>query len=272
MKRLILGLAACGLVAAVTVMGCGDSTKARVEVAKDAALKKLDNFLGSLDVKRKEIELAVKNLKQATAEIGKQKVKAQVKVDQIDAKAQPVRDQMAKADTSLKKFRDLIAADTPAEIGGKTYSVDEIKQMASKVIEARKGYESQIGGFEQSQAGLKKIVTTLEKRQHDLQGKITGLEASLTKIDTQMASAKAMKDASAAIGDSDASLDQNVAKLEDKVADLMAETQGELALEGEKWDSAATEKEIDSVDSIISKTQEPSNTLSEIDKILGTGK
>lgn len=269
MKKIAFCVVVCSLAIAALFPGCGDAAKARVEVAKDAALKKLDNFLGSLDVKRKEVDLAIQRLKEATSEIAKQKVKAQVKVDQIDAKAQPVREQMAKADSSLKKFRDLLAAGVPAEIAGKTYSPDEIKAMASKVIEARKGYESQIAGFEQSQAGLKKIVSTLEQRQKDLQGKITRLEADLTKIDTQMASAKAMEEASAAIGDSGASLDQNIAKLEDKVADLMADTQGELALEGEKWDTAATDKDIESVDSIISKTQEPADTLSEIDRILG---
>ena len=51
----------------------------------------------------------------------------------------------------------------------------------------------------------------------------------------------------------------------------MAEAKGELAVEGEKWDSDSTNKEIESVDSIISKIQEPSDTLAEIDKILSVG-
>lgn len=262
MKRILLGLVVCGVLVAVAVIGDNGGTKARLEVAKGAALKKLDGFLGSLDVKRKEVDLAVKSVKEAANEISKQKIKAQVKVDQIDAKA----------DLSLKRFRELIAAGAPGEIEGRTYSLEEIKSMASKVIEAHKGYDSQIAAFEVSQAGLRKIVSNLEKRQNELQGRMTRLEADLTKIDTQMASAKAMKDASAAIGDSEASLNQNVANLEDKVADLMAETQSELVLEGEKWDYASTNREIDSVDAIISKTQEPSDTLSEIDRILAGSK
>ena len=64
MKRFLFGLVACGLLAAIT-MGRGDATRARMEVAREAAVKKLDNFLGSLDVKRKEIELALKSLKEA---------------------------------------------------------------------------------------------------------------------------------------------------------------------------------------------------------------
>ncbi len=272
MKRIVFSVLAFGVLAGFTLMGCSDSTKARVEVAKDAALKKLDGFLGNLDVKHKEVELALKTLKEATTEVGKQKIKAQVKVDQIDAKAQPIRDQMAKADSSLKRFRELIAAGVPAELGGKTYSVDEITKMAAKVVEAHKSYESQIAANEESQVGLKKIVVDLEKRQRDLKEKITRLEASMTGIETQIAAAKAMKEASSSIGDSGATLDQNITKLEDKVADLMAEAKGELAVENEKWDAVALDKEIDSVDSIIAKTQQPTDTLAEIDKILGAGK
>jgi len=269
LKRFIVILFVAVLAGGLALPGCGDAAKARVDVAKQAAMKKLDGFLGSLDVKRKEIDLAIKSLKQATTEISKQRIKAQVKVDQIDSKVQPVRDQIAKTDSSLKRFRDLIATGASGEIAGKSYSLDEIKAMAAQVIEARKRYEGQVASFDQSQVGLKKIVTSLDVRRNELQGKINQLETSLTKIDMQMASAKAMKDASAAIGDSETSLDENIANLEDMVADLMAETQGELAIEGEKWDFAAADQQIDSVDAIISNTQGPSDTLSEIDLILG---
>jgi chromosome segregation ATPase len=269
LKRLLVLPLVVVLAGGAALPGCDDASKARVDVAKEAAVKKLDGFLGSLDVKRKEIDLAIKSLKTATTEISKQRIKAQVKADQIDSQAQPIREQIAKTDSSLKKFRELIAAGTPGEIAGNSYSLDEIKAMAAKVIDARKRYEAQVASFDQSQAGLKKIVTSLDLRRDDLQSKINQLETSLTKIDMQMASAKAMKDASTALGDSEASLDQNIANLEDMVADLMAETQSELAIEGEKWDFAAADQQIDSVDSIISKTQGPADTLAEIDLILG---
>jgi hypothetical protein len=56
MKKLVVLL---GLTAVVGfgVYGCSDGTKARIEVAKDKALKQLDDMLGSMDVKRKEIDL-----------------------------------------------------------------------------------------------------------------------------------------------------------------------------------------------------------------------
>ena len=269
MKRMIFCLAALGLLAVFLLPGCSDGTKARVEVAKDAALKKIDSLLGNMDVKRKEIDLSVSSLKEAVNGIAKARIKAQVKHDQIDAKAQTYREKLAQADGSLKKLRDHLSANKSVEIGGKTYQPDELKKMAEQVIEARKGYAVQIAGFEQSQAELKKVVATLEKNQREYQAQIGRLEGQIAQIDTQMVAVRAMKDASASMGDGNATLNQNVAKLEDKVADLLADTTAELAMESEKWDASRTEKQIDSVESFITATQAPTDPIGEIDRILG---
>ena len=69
--RMILASVVLTLVATVSFLGCGDSTKARLEVAKEAAIKKLDSLLGSMDVKRKEIDLQLKGLSEGVAGIKK---------------------------------------------------------------------------------------------------------------------------------------------------------------------------------------------------------
>ncbi len=63
MKKFVI-LFGLAVVVGFGVYGCGDGTKARIEVAKDKALKQLDDLLGSMDVKRKEIDLQVQGLKQ----------------------------------------------------------------------------------------------------------------------------------------------------------------------------------------------------------------
>src|SRR5690606_23580933 len=131
----------------IGLAGCGDSVRARVEVATDKAVEKLDSILGSLDVKRREIDLSMRSLKDAVTGISKAKIKAQVKHDQIDHQAEPVRERMAQADASLKKLRDYLTAGEPVEIGGKTYSVEDLKQMAGEIIEARKGHAAQLAAF-----------------------------------------------------------------------------------------------------------------------------
>lgn len=252
----------------LVLAGCG----ARAEVAKEKALEKIDKLIGSVDVKRKEIELSMKALKTGVDGIRKAKIKAQVKHDQIGQRAEPFQAKITQADTTLKKLRDYLASNEAIEIAGKSYSPDELKKMANDVIAARKGNVDQVAGFEKSQADLKKVITTLEKRQNEYESRISSLEGQIAQIDTQAVALKAMKDASASMGDADATLDENVAGLEDKVNDLFADMQGEMLAEGEKWDATAADKQIDSVDAFIEATQETTDTIAEIDKILGDGK
>jgi phage shock protein A len=266
MKRLFI-LLLLGVLA-----GCGDSVRARVEVASEKAVEKLDSILGSLDVKRKEIDLSMRSLKEAVSGISKARIKAQVKHDQIDRQAQPVRDRIAQADASLKKLRDYLTAGEPVEIGGKTYSVDDLKQMAGEIIDARKGYAAHVTAYEQSQAELKKVIAALERNQREYERHISRLESQIAQINAQMVAVKAMKDASATMGDGSAALAENVATLEDKVADLLADVQVELAVESQSWDAAVADKQIDAVDAFIAATQEPKDTIAEIDRILGEGK
>jgi len=268
MRRMMIGLTILVVVVVYTLPGCSDGTKARIEVAKDAAVKKIDSLLGSMDVKRKEIDLSLGSMKEAVNGIAKAKIKAQVKHDQIDAKAQPYREKLAQADASLRKLRDHLTAAEPVEIGGKNYTTDELKKMADQIIETRKGYSTQIAGFEQSQAELKKVIIMLEKNQREYQSQVSRLEGQIAQIDVQMVAVRAMKDASASMGDGNATLAQNVAKLEDKVADLLADTKVELAIEGEKWDAGRTERQINSAESFITATQAPRDTIAEIDRIL----
>jgi predicted nucleic acid-binding Zn-ribbon protein len=262
MRRLAIVLSLCVLA------GCD----ARTEVAKKKALEKIDSLLGSMDVKRKEVELSMKALKTGVDGIRKAKIKAQVKHDQIGQRAEPFQARIAQADTTLKKLRDYLVSNEAVEISGKEYSPDQLKKMANDVIAARKSNSDQVAGFDKSQANLKKVVTTLEKRQREYEARIVSLEGQIAQIDTQAVALKAMKDASASMGDADTTLDQNVTNLEDKVNDLFAETQAELLGEGEKWDATAADTEINSVDAFIKATQEPTDTISEIDKILGDGK
>lgn len=262
MKNLAIILCFCLLA------GCG----ARMEVAKEKALEKIDSLLGSMDVKRKEIELSLNALKDGVAGIRKAKIKAQVKHDQIGQRAEPFQAKIAQADATLKKLRDYLASDDAVEIAGKTYSPDDLKKLANDVIASRKSSADQVAGFEKSQADLKKVIATLESRQREFEARISSLEGQIAQIDTQAVALKAMKDASASMGDADATLDENVANLEDKVNDLFAEMQGELLAEGEQWDATAADRQIDSVDAFIQATQEPTDTIAEIDRILGGGK
>ncbi|MCA9112186.1 MAG: hypothetical protein KDA52_19690, partial [Planctomycetaceae bacterium] len=241
-----------------------------VEVAKKKALAKIDSMLGSLDVKRTEIKLSVDALEEGVNGLRKAKIKAQVKHDQLEQKVAPITERIADIDQSLKRLRDHLASGKSVEIAGNDYSAEELKQMADKVLNARKELVSRQEGFQKSKESLQKVVATLEQKQQEYEQRLSRLESQIAEIDSKRIALKAMQDASAAMGESEATLANNVEDLEDKVNDLFADVEGELLAEDEKWDATTVDREIDAVDAFVSATQDPADTLSEIDSILGT--
>ena len=114
MKKFFLLVGVLVLVG-VGIYGCGDGTKARVEVAKEKALKQLDDLLGSMDVKRKEIDLQVQGLKHGIAGIGKAKIKAQVKLEELNRKVEPLQTKQGEIDSTLKKYQEYLAKNEPVD-------------------------------------------------------------------------------------------------------------------------------------------------------------
>lgn len=272
MRRLTLLLAVClGPTALLFGYGCGP----RAEVAKKKVLDRLDDMLGKMDVQRQEIDDGIKPTRKAVEGVRKARIKAQVKSEQIDEKVKPFEERIAGCDQTLTKLRDLLKADKPADIAGKTYSVADLKEMAGKVIVARKEAEKQVEGFKTARNAMQKVTTDLSKLQQSLEARLTRLQGQVVTLDAEMAAAKAMKEASASMGDKDATLAANLDGLEEKVAVLSADVKGELRGESEKWSEVKADKAdkaISEVDAFIRDSQRPADTVGEIDKILGPAK
>jgi chromosome segregation ATPase len=248
--------------------GCGP----RVEVATKKFLDKIDDALGKMDVQKAEIDAGIKAAKQGVDGVRKAKIRAQVQLDQIEEKVKPYEEKMAQCDQTLVKLRDLIKADKPAEIAGKTYSVDELKGIGSKVIQARKDAENQINGFKTARENMQKLVASLNKSQQGYESKIANLQSQIAKLEAEMTAAKALKEASASMGDKDATLTGNLEELEKKIATLSTDVRVTLAGESEPWSVDKTDKAINDVDSFIQASQKPNDVVAEIDKILGPAK
>jgi type VII secretion effector (TIGR04197 family) len=269
MKRAVLIVAMIGAGGAYLLSGCSDANKARIDVAKKKVLDRIDDALGKMDVQKAEIDNGIKSAKQAADGVRRAKVRAQVNLDQINEKVRPFEERISQCDQTLMKLRDALAANMPATIGGKTYSVDDLKDMAGKVIAARKDAETQINGFKSAREAMTKQVALLTKTQQGIETKIATLQSQMAKLDSEIVAAKAMKQSSAAMGDGDSSLAENLNELERKIAALSADAQSELALETDRWSAANAEKAISDVDAFIRDSQKSGDTVAEIDRILG---
>jgi len=267
MTRIIAAVAVCAAVLLGLGYGCG----ARVEVAKDKLVQKIDSMLGSMDVQRKQIEIGVRGLKAGIDTLRKAKIKAQVCGDQITRQAKPVEEKIASTDAALKTLRGHLEANKPVEIAGKPYSPEQLKDLAGRVLMARKACSVQLAGFRDSQARLGKVVVTLDGKQQEAEKRLADIESEIALIDSSRISLSAMKRAAEAMGGVDEGMAKNLDGLQEKVANLHADVEAELRSEDANWTTSAT-KEIDSVETMVAKLQTSTNTISEIDKVLASTK
>jgi chromosome segregation ATPase len=243
--------------------GCGS----RCEVAKDKALKQIDALLGTIEVKRKEVEVGIDGLKQGLNGLRKAKIKAQVSRDQIQRQATPLEERLAGIDRALTTLRGHLEAESSVEIAGKTYSAQDVKDLAARVLQARQTCAVQLDGFRSARARLDKVVTTLEHKQREVEGRLASIESQVATIDANRNALEAMRRSAEALGNNDTSLKRGLDHLQAKVNDLYAEVEGELRYEDERWEETA--KEIDSVEGVVARFQEPRDVVGEIDRILG---
>lgn len=252
--------------------GCSDAARGRIDVAKKTVLEKIDDMLGKMDVQKAEIDNSIKSSKVAVDGIRKAKIRAGVQLDLLNEKVRPFEDRLAQCDASLGKVRDALTSGKPATFAGKTHSPEELKSLAGKIIEERKKAESEINGLKNARDSMTKQVALLGDTQKKFETRINNLQTQVTRLDTEIIAAKAMKEASTKLGDSGASLSENLDELDKKIATLSAEARGELANETERLNLNSSEKAINEVDSFIKDTQKQTDTVAEIDKILGKSK
>ena len=255
MKKLV---ATCLAIAAFVTAGCA----ARTEVAKEKALAKIDSLLGTIDVKRKDIEISVDALRDGLGSLRKAKIMAQVKLDQLDRKVRPVEDRLATIDDTLMTLRGHLKSGSAVEIAGRSYSPDDLKAMATQVIAERKGAAEQVSGLRDSQVRLKKVVATLERKQQDYESKLLAVENRVAVIDASRIALTALKEAGEAMDGGEQGLARSVEKLEGKVNALYAEVETELIFEDAKWDDSAV------MDTFIAGVQKPTETIDAINKVL----
>ena len=269
MKLIIFFVVLAGLlVGGYSILG-SPGCEARTAVAKDKLIERIDNMIGKLDVQRKQIDISMRAMKLALGGMRKAKIKAQVKRDQIQAKADPVNARIASIDLTLTKLRDYLAANQLAEIGGRNYSPAELKEMADKVLAARKEFVAQANGFKKVQDQLQAVSDSMQRKQSEYEKRLASFQAQVTEIDSKLIALKAMKDASKAMDSSDKTFAENVGKLEDQIADLYASVETELRTEDERWNESEATRQIETVDGFITATQAPLDTLAEIEKVLG---
>jgi len=264
MKRAIV-LVGTLITALSLIPGCG----VRVEVAKEKLLNEIDGLLGEVDIQRKEVELAIRKMAQATNELGKNKIKCQVQVQRLSKQVKAVEERIAEVDASLRTLRDYLARGKAVEIAGKTFTPDKLQDMAKRVIEARRNLVSEAESLERAKATITQAAEMLGHRYEAATSRLAAFKSQLKELDAQIVALDALKDAAKIAGTSNESFVDDLQDLQDKISGLHDKVQIELRWEEEKWKALDDQAEVESTDKIFATTRNTADTIAEIDRLVG---
>jgi hypothetical protein len=163
MKKLLVSAVCIGLVvvSAFTLFG------ARGDVARENITKRIDSMLGSMDVKRKEIEHSVSSMKEGLLQLRKAKIKAQVKSDQIGRKLTKAKSDIGNCDDALGHVRNHLTSAETVQLAGREYNPSQLKELAQRILCQRTVRVDQLDGLRQAKQRLQKVVGTLERKRSD---------------------------------------------------------------------------------------------------------
>jgi len=269
MKYLLLA-ALIVAVAIGTYMGCGG---ARIGVAKDAAIKKIDDLLGPLNVKQKEVQIAYDKLKNATAEVRDKRIEAEVRVKNHEAKKNANDADKAKLVSDLGKLQQMLKdaeADGFIERNEVKIPIEKLKDTADNTVRRLRAVKDQIVKNNTIMAAWSKNLEVLKKQDDTSDSQLKKLANQLDLIQSKKSALDAMKEA-ASIAGPGASISDKFNDLTDSVDELLVNIDTEFAIEEAKLDERVAEIGAESsmsLEELLDDKTDVSNTLSDIDKLL----
>ena len=270
-KYLLLGLLVVA-VAIGTYVGC-DGANARVGVAKDAAIKKIDDLLGPLNVKQKEVENAYNELKTASSGLREKRIEAQVRLKSLNTKKAGLASQKDKLRSDLGKLKEMLSdAESTGSIkrGDKEISIDQLKSLADGTIKKLSMLNDQVTKNDVIAGAWAKNLELLKKNDETSETQLKKLGDQLDQIRSKKSALDAMKEA-ATIAGPGASISDKFNDLTADVDELLVNLDTEWEIEKIKIDERIAEVETDSsvsLEELLDDETDVSSTMSEIDKIL----
>jgi len=176
---------------AFLLVGCG----ARTEVAKEKILAQVDKLLGEIDVKKKEAQMAVQGMEDGIDKLKMGKIESKMRLTQVTESFSAIEGKIAQADKALGRLRDHLKDGKETVINQKKYSPSELKDMADKIIAARKKLSTEAEGLKSTQKRLDSIVTVMEQREQEGRERLSKIKQNLDEIDAKAVALKSMQEA-----------------------------------------------------------------------------
>jgi len=263
---LILAVALIGGVYLATTSGCG----ARAQVAGDNIMKKIDGWLGELDVKKTKIENKIGELTTAVDNVRKKKVEAEVRLEQLEKERGPVTAKIAEVKKALKVLSPHLKSTEDVEINGTMMSPEKINNFATELADEYDMLNQKLGGLDVSVKAYRQAFELLNRQAETGQTTLKTLSGKLQEIATKKEALDAMKTAQTIVGEN-GSISDEFNKLESEINDLFVDVETGMRLESEKISAreAALESSSNAVDEILGDIEVADQNASRIEAILG---
>ena len=252
-------------------MATSGGCKAQSQVASDKLMEKINNWLGDLDVKRKEISNNISKLETAVENVRQQKVQAEVQLEEYQKKIDPIKSRIARIRDGLVAFQPYVQAEEDVEINGKTYTPEQVRESVNTLADEYEALNRKLGGYEQSVKAFQQSYDLLARQQSSANENMKRLKEKLEEIDAKKEALDSMKTAQTILGEG-GTISDDFTELETQINDLFVEVEAGMRVESEKI--AERERDLNSsasgVDEVLNDLQSVDATAARLDEILGS--
>ncbi len=269
MKALVSLILVAALVAGVYMLSSG-GCKAQTQVASDKLMDKINNWLGDLDVKRKEISNQIDELDKAVENVRQKKVQAEVRLEEYQKKVDPIKRRITRIKEGLIAFQPYVSSEEDVEINGKTYTPEQIRDSINTLADEYESLNQKLGGYEVSIKAFRQSYELLARQQSSAGETMRKLKDKLNEIDVKKEALDSMKTAQTILGEG-GTISDEFTKLETQINDLFVEVESGMRIESEKI--SERERDLDTsgsnVDDVLDQLQSVDATAARLEQILG---
>ena len=270
-KYVVVGVLIVG-VALVSYMGC-DGAKARLGVAGDKALKKIDDMIGELDIRQKEVQNAFEEVKEMTDNTRAKRIEAEVLLEQKQEKQNALKTREDELKASLREVRTLLSKAKESgsiERDGEPISIEKLTAFAESGVKKLKTVQTELANLKTISGVLANNLKALKKQEDQSVAQLERLSNQLMEINAKKDTLDVMKDSPALVG-TDESINDKFKELSESVDELMVDIDTAWKLEEIKLDERVAEMDDESfdIDELLGDKSNVDSTLSDIDALLG---
>lgn len=250
----------------VTYMGCGP----RVEVAKDAIIKKLDSALGELNVKRKKVEMKQDELQDKLAQLRENRYRSEARLDLLASKKQKSEEALSSLKGKIEQVQTLIkevkeSSDGKITRNEKEYTAEDIQETANDVAAMFKAEQTKQASLVTSHTALASSVKFLKDQEETSSRLMRELDQKIGEIDAKKVAVDAVRENTSIAGDNQ-SISQSLETMSKEIEDLGVDVEAALRIETDKMKELSNTNS--KVDEILSEPADLNATEKMLDELL----